>query len=172
MEIELEKHIVLRPFKTEDAEDLARNANNPKIAQFLTDAFPSPYTLEHAKEFIKNVGKSTPPNVFGIAINGEICGGIGIHLKEDVYRKSAELGYWLAEKHWGKGIIPKAIMAMVNYGFENFDINRIYACPYGNNSQSKRVLEKIGFIHEATLKDAIFKNDQFYDQEIYVVRRK
>ena len=142
--LQLDEHILLRPFVKEDAENLAKNANNPKIAQYLTDAFPSPYTLEAAHKFIENVSKSNPPYVMGIDLNGEIIGGIGIHPKEDVYRKNAEMGYWLAEPYWGKGVIPKAIVAMVNYGFENFDIHRIYACPYSNNPQSKRVLEKAG----------------------------
>lgn len=171
MKIEID-NITLRPFTPEDCNDLAHNANNPKIAQFLTDAFPSPYTLKTAEKFIENVSQNNPPNVLGIEIEGEICGGIGIHFKEDIYRKSAEMGYWLAEKHWGKGIIPKAIKAMISHGFANFDINRIYASPYGHNNQSKRVLEKAGFRHEATLQDAVFKNEQFYDLFIFSILKE
>lgn len=169
--IPLNKHIILRPFVKSDAKNLAKNADNNNIAQFLTDAFPSPYKLEDAIRFIENINKNNPPNVFGIDYNGEVIGGIGIHLKEDIYRKNAEMGYWLAEPFWGQGIMTKAVEAMVNYGFENFDIHRIYACPFSNNPKSKRVLEKAGMKYEATLKEAVFKNGKFLDQLYYSVIR-
>lgn len=169
--IRLDENIILRPFVMEDAENLAKNANNPNISKFLTDAFPSPYTLEDAIKFIENISKNDTPNVLGIDHEGEIIGGIGIHFKEDIYRKNAEMGYWLAESYWGQGIMPKAIEAMVNYGFENFDIHRIYACPFSNNPKSKRVLEKAGMQYEATLKEAVFKNGEFLDQFFFYILR-
>ena len=132
-------HFTLRPFTINDLDSLVKYANNPKIANNLTDKFPYPYTTENGKMFIEFATKNTPTNIFAIDINGEICGGIGIHPQEDVHRKNAELGYWLAEPFWGNGIITKAIVQMVDYGFKNFDITRIFARPYGTNEASQRV---------------------------------
>ena len=112
--------------------------------------------------------KNTPTNIFAIDINGEACGGIGIHPQEDVQRKNAELGYWLAEPFWGNGIISKAIPQIVEYGFKNFDITRIYARPYGTNNASQRVLEKAGFTLEGKFEKTLFKNGEFLDEWIYV----
>lgn len=94
-----------------------------------------------------------------------------MHPQKDVYRKNAELGYWLAEPYWGKGIITKAIIQMVDYAFKNFDMYRIYARPFGYNIASQKALEKAGFTLEAKLEKAFFKNEQFVDELIYVMRR-
>lgn len=165
-------HFTLRPFTINDLDSLVKYANNPKIANNLTDKFPYPYTRENGKMFIEFATKNTPTNIFAIDINGEACGGIGIHPQEDVHRKNAELGYWLAEPFWGNGIIPKAIIQIVEYGFMNFDINRIFARPYGTNTASQRVLEKAGFTLEARLEKTLFKNGEFKDELIYAVRKK
>ena len=154
-------HFTLRSFTINDLDSLVKYANNPKIANNLTDKFPHPYTEENGKMFIEFATKNSPTNIFAIDINGEICGGIGIHPQEDVYRKNAELGYWLAEPFWGNGIITKAIVQMVDYGFKNFDITRIFARPYGTNEASQRVLEKAGFILEGKFEKTLFKNGEF-----------
>jgi len=165
-------HFTLRPFTTNDLDSLVKYANNPKIANNLTDKFPYPYTTENGKMFIEFATKNTPTNIFAIDINGEACGGIGIHPQEDVHRKNAELGYWLAEPFWGNGIITKAIVQMVDYGFKNFDITRIFARPYGTNEASQRVLEKAGFVLEGRFEKTLFKNGEYKDELIYAVRRK
>lgn len=165
-------HFTLRPFTTNDLESLVKYANNPKIAANMTDKFPHPYTKENGKMFIEMATKNIPANILAIDINGEACGGIGIHPQEDVHRKNAELGYWLGEPFWGNGIIPEAIIQMVEYGFMNFDINRIFARPYGTNSASQRVLEKAGFSLEARLEKTLYKNGEYKDELIYAVRRK
>ncbi len=102
-------HFSLRPFTINDLDSLVKYANNPNIANNLTDKFPYPYTKENGKMFIEFATKNTPTNIFAIDINGEVSGGIGIHPQEDVQRKNAELGYWLAEPFLGNGIITKAI---------------------------------------------------------------
>ena len=165
-------HFTLRPFTINDLDSLVKYANNPKIANNLTDKFPYPYTKENGKMFIEMATKNTPTNIFAIDINGEICGGIGIHPQEDVHRKNAEMGYWLAEPFWGNGIITKAIVQMVDYGFKNVDITRIFARPYGTNEASQRVLEKAGFVLEGRFEKTLFKNGEFKDELIYAVRRK
>ncbi|MGB0390816.1 MAG: GNAT family N-acetyltransferase [Salibacteraceae bacterium] len=161
----------LREWRGGDNESLAKYANNPKIASNLTNQFPHPYTIEHANKFIEMAKSHTPIQVFAITINNEAVGGIGIHSQPDVYCKNMELGYWLAEPFWGNGIISKAILQMVDYGFKTFDINRIFARPYGSNKASQRVLEKSGFELEAHLKNTFFKNGKYLDELIYGISR-
>ena len=89
----------------------------------------------------------------------------------DVHRKNAELGYWLAEPYWGQGIITRAITRMVSYGFEHWDIHRIFARPFGTNIASQRALEKAGFVLEARFEKTIFKNGEYLDELVYAIRR-
>jgi ribosomal-protein-alanine N-acetyltransferase len=153
-----------------DVEALVQNANNINISRFMTDAFPNPYRTEDAIRFIHFATTDNPVHIFAIEIDEEAAGGIGIHPQSDVLRKNAELGYWLAEKHWGNGIITAAIPQMIEYGFKSFDITRIYARPFGNNPASQRVLEKCGFKLEARIEKNLYKNGEFLDELIYAVR--
>ena len=162
---------ILRPWKQTDIESLIEQANNPRIAAFMTDAFPYPYSREQGMRFIDFATKDDPIHIFAIDIGGKAVGGIGIHPQADIMRKNAELGYWLGEAYWGKGIITKAIVEMIRFAFDTYDINRIFARPYGNNLASQRVLEKAGFVFEARLKNVVFKNGEYQDELIYGVRR-
>jgi [ribosomal protein S5]-alanine N-acetyltransferase len=161
----------LRPWKQDDLESLVKYANNPEIARNLMDQFPHPYTIEKGKAFIAYAASEDPAKIFAIEVNGEASGGIGLHPQVDIYRKNAEMGYWLAEPFWGKGIITRAILQMIEYGFKTFDITRIYARPYGRNVASQKALEKAGFTLEATLEKTIYKDGTFEDELIYAVRR-
>jgi ribosomal-protein-alanine N-acetyltransferase len=162
----------LRSWKTQDLDKLVQIANNPKIANNLTNKFPYPYTAENGKAFIDFAIQGTPHYIFAIDIKGEVAGGIGIHPQADVHCKNAELGYWLAEPFWSKGIISRAIVQVVDFGFKTFDIERIYARPFGTNLASQRVLEKCGFTLEGRFEKTLFKNGEFKDELIYAVRRK
>ena len=164
-------HFHLRPFTIQDLDSLVKFANNFNIAKNLMDIFPHPYSIDDGKLFIGIATKNSPPNILAIEVNGEAAGAIGLHPQNDVYRKNAELGYWLAEQYWGKGIVTQAIIQMVDYGFKNWDITRIYARPFGYNIASQRALEKAGFVLEAKLEKTIFKNDEFHDEMIYATRR-
>ena len=164
--------IKLRPWNIEDAESLVENANNFEIARFMSDAFPYPYTIEHANNFIAFATKDEPIHIFAIEIDGKAVGGIGIHPQVDIMKKNAELGYWLGEKYWGKGIISKAIREIIPWAFKTYDITRIYARPFGSNMASQKVLEKAGFILEARIKENIFKNGAYLDELIYAIRRQ
>lgn len=162
---------ILRPWQETDASSLAKYANNYNIAKNLTNQFPYPYTIENAKQFIVMAMSKTPNHIFCIDINGEAIGGIGVHPQQDVQCKNAELGYWLAEPFWNKGIVSKAIPQIVDYGFKTFDINRIYARPYGTNVASQKVLEKCGFILEARFEKTFYKNNEYLDELIYAIRK-
>lgn len=161
----------LRPWHISDLESLVACANNPKIAGNLTNKFPHPYTKTHGENFIAFANLHTPNHIMAIEVDGIAVGGIGVHPQDDVHCKNAEMGYWLAEPFWGKGIISGAIVQMVDYGFMNFDITRIFARPFGSNKASQRVLEKAGFVLEARFEKTFFKNGKFEDELIYAVRR-
>ena len=161
----------LRPWSMDDLDDLVAAANNFKIAKNMMDIFPHPYHHENGKAFIEMTLKAIPPNIMAIVVEGKASGGIGIHPQHDVHRKNAELGYWLAEPLWGKGIVPKAVGRMVRYAFDNFDINRIFARPFGTNKASQRVLEKAGFILEAKFDNTVYKNNEYQDELVYAIRR-
>ena len=163
--------LILRPWHKTDAEQLAKIANNYNIAKFMMNQFPHPYTIENADAFIEMATKNSPTNILAIDVNGIAVGGIGVHLQTDIYCKNAELGYWLGEEYWGQGYITHAIEQMIQYAFNSFDIDRIYAKPFGSNIASQRVLEKTGFVLEAHLSKTIFKNNVYEDELIYAVRR-
>jgi RimJ/RimL family protein N-acetyltransferase len=162
----------LRPWSMDDLPSLVKYANNFNISNNLTDKFPNPYTAENGKAFIEFATKDNPIHIFCIEINNEAAGGIGIHPQDDVHRKNAELGYWLAEPFWGQGIITRAIPQAVDFAFKTYDITRLFARPYGRNRASQRVLEKCGFVFEAKFEKTLFKNGQFEDELIYAVRRE
>ena len=162
----------LRPWREEDIDRIPRHANNPGIARFLTDQFPHPYTRQDAKEFLHSVRQQSPLKVFAIDVAGEAVGSIGVFPQADIHRKNAEMGYWLSEAYWGKGIMTEAIRRMVDYGFRTFDITRIFARPFGTNKASQRVLEKAGFTLEARFEKALFKQDEFIDELVYAIRKK
>jgi len=163
MEIEIE----LRKWNDADLDSLVKYANNINVAKWLTNGFPHPYTLEDGKTFLSMVANDNPTKVFAIEVNGEAVGSIGIFPQTDIHEKNAEVGYWLAEEYWGQGITPKAIEKIVEYGFQTFDIVRVFARPFSTNLSSHRVLEKAGFTLEAVHKKALFKNGEYMDEFIY-----
>ena len=155
----------------DDLESLVQHANNFEVAKNLTDAFPHPYTEADGKAFITMATKADPIHIFAIEVEGKAVGGIGIHPQSDIMKKNAELGYWLGEPYWGKGIITRAIRQMVDFAFKTYDITRVYARPYGTNIGSQKVLEKNGFKLEARIEKNIFKNGEFLDELIYAIRK-
>lgn len=162
----------LRPWRDADLPSLVQHANNARIAQNMMNRFPHPYTAEHGKAFIAMATGATPYSIFAIEVEGAAVGGIGLHPQDDIYCKNAELGYWLAEPYWGKGIATAAVVQMVAYGFTTFDVARIFARPFGTNAASQRVLQKAGFSLEARLGKTIFKNGMYIDELVYAVRRE
>jgi len=158
----------LRKWKSSDLESLVEHANNLNIAKWLTNQFPFPYTNEDGKKYLNLIEKDNPTKIFAIEVEGKAVGSIGIFPQSDIHEKSAEIGYWLSERYWGNGIMSKAIQEVVQYGFEAFDIVRIFARPFSTNTGSQKVLEKAGFELEARLKQALYKNSEYLDELIYV----
>ncbi len=158
---------VVRSWRPSDAESLARHANNRKIWINLRDAFPHPYTPRNARDFIRSVVQRTPETLFAIAIDDEPVGGIGFVLHPDVERVSAEIGYWLAEPFWGRGIATEALAAVTKHAIHTHALTRVYAVPFAWNAASCRVLEKAGYVLEARLRNSAIKDGQLTDQMQY-----
>ena len=148
-----------------DVEDVAHYANNEHIAANLRNVFPYPYTLEDAEEYVGSCVENSEERQIcrAIVVDGHAVGSIGIFCGSDVYEKSGELGYWLAEEYWGQGIMTEAVKRICREAFEKFDIVRIYAEPYSYNIGSRSVLEKAGFSLEGIMKKAVCKWGKIYD---------
>ena len=157
----------VRSWRTSDAESLVEYADNRKIWRNLRDAFPHPYTRHEARAFIRTVRERTPETTFAIAVKDEAVGSIGFVLRPDVERVSAEIGYWLAEPFWGRGIATEALIAVTRYAIETHHLTRIYALPFAWNAPSCRVLEKAGYLLEARLRRSAIKDGQITDQMQY-----
>ncbi|MEO5890962.1 MAG: GNAT family protein [Ferruginibacter sp.] len=161
----------LRPWSASDLDNLVKFADNINIAKFMTEQFPHPYTIDDGMNFIQFATQDIPIHLFAIDIDGQAVGGIGIHPQTGIHRKNAELGYWLAEPFWGKGLVTKAIPQIVEWSFKTYDINRVFARPFGTNIASQRVLEKSGFILEARFSKSYYKYGEYLDELVYAIRR-
>ncbi|HML04706.1 MAG TPA: GNAT family N-acetyltransferase [Methanobacterium sp.] len=166
MIIKCEKYI-LRNWKYSDLENLVKNANNSNIACNMRDGFPNPYTVEDGKKWIKFAGLSDA--IFAITVNDKAIGSIGLNIGTDIERISAEVGYWLGEEYWGNGIVSSALKGIVEYGFKELKLERIYAVPLEHNIASRRVLEKNGFILEGILRKSVIKSGKIYNQALYAI---
>ncbi len=163
------ERVTLRPWRSSDAASLARHANNSNIARQLRDRFPHPYTIADARQFIQTVSGARPTTLFAMVVDGEAVGGIGFFPGADVERFSAEIGYWLSESYWGRGITVEAIQLVSKYAFEVCNMLRLFALPFADNRQSIRVLEKAGYAREALLRASSVKHGQIRDQALYAL---
>ncbi|MFT3903981.1 MAG: GNAT family protein [Niabella sp.] len=168
----MNKEFKLRPWRIADLDSLVKYANNWNIAKNLTDQFPFPYSEGDGKVFIELATKDDPIHIFAIDIAGQAVGGIGIHPQQDIQRKNAELGYWLGEPFWGQGIVSRAIQYAVDFAFETYDIERVFAGVFGPNIPSQKVLEKNNFVLEAKFEKILMKDGVLLDQLIYAIRRE
>ncbi len=170
MEIYRSPRIVVRTWEWEDAESLARHADNPRIAGNLRDFFPHPYFISDARKFIDHCRSLEPPTEFAVALtDGEAIGAVGLTLGRDVERFSAEVGYWLSESFWGKGIAVEALRAVSGYAVEELRLIRLFAKVYSWNQASCRVLEKCGYVIEGRLRKAAVKNGKITDMLLYAL---
>ncbi len=166
MEFQLEKSL-LRPWRIGDEPSLEKHANNRNVWINVRDHFPHPYTRGDAMRWVQHASTNLSETVFAIVVEGNAVGSIGIVPKDDVFRKSMEIGYWLGEEFWKRGIITEAIGAVSRYAFERFDIVRLYADVFEWNKASAHVLEKNGYIFEARLRKAVFKDGMIADALMY-----
>lgn len=163
----VQPNCVVRDWRVEDAPSLSRHADNRKIWANVRDRFPSPYTIEDAEEWVRHCVRALPATDFAIEVNGEVVGGIGVMLREDVERVSAELGFWLGEAAWGRGVMTDAVSVFVPWAFERFSLTRIFAHVFAYNVASARVLEKSGFTREVLLRRAVIKDGKVLDEWLF-----
>ena len=159
----------IRKWELSDAKDLAAALSNKKVQDNLRDGLPYPYTEQDGKEFISAMLSADENETFAFAITVDnmVLGSIGIFRQGNIHRQTAELGYYIAEEYWGKGIMTEAVKQICAYVFANSDIIRIYAEPFAYNIASCRVLEKVGFQYEGTLRSNAVKNGKVIDMEMY-----
>lgn len=160
---------VLRPWRAEDAADLAECLNNRKILDNLRDGLPFPYTVQDARNFINFCASADGSKafVYAIAVEGGAVGSIGVYRQGNIHCRTAEMGYYLAEPYWGKGLATSAVRQACRQVFDTTDIVRIFAEPFARNAASCRVLEKCGFTLEGVLRQNAFKNGELLDMKLY-----
>ena len=158
---------VLRPFRPDDAPVITPLLNNRRIWLNLSDRVPHPYTLEHAHAFIDKVSRCDPIENFAITVDDVAVGSIGIIKGEGISRVSAEVGYWLAEPYWGRGIATAALRAMTQYAIDHFELTRVFALVFAHNSGSIRILEKAGYVREGAMKQSTIKDGVIQDEYLY-----
>ncbi|MDR1003153.1 MAG: GNAT family N-acetyltransferase [Oscillospiraceae bacterium] len=164
-----EPTVSLREWQLSDAAALAEMLTNKKILDNLRDGLPYPYTEEDGEFFINSMLSADKNDTFAFAVlyAGEVVGSIGAFRQQNIHSKTAEVGYYIGEKHWGKGICSAAVTLLSRYVFENTDIIRLFAEPFATNAGSMRVLEKAGFEYEGTLRKNAVKNGKIIDMKMY-----
>ena len=163
--------VLLRKYRTEDVDSIARHAGNEKVARWMRDSFPHPYTRQDAETFIASciAREGQGQLVRTIEVDGAAVGSIGVFVGGDVYCKSGELGYWLGEAYWGRGIMTQAVRQIFEEAFKRFQLLRIDAEPFAGNAASRSVLEKAGFTLEGIMRRSVYKNGQVQDSCMYAL---
>ncbi len=157
----------VRPWRKDDLDALLRYANNPKIAANLRDQFPNPYTRRDANDYLNFVRSADIPTSFAVEHQGEAIGGIGFKPGTDIARLTTEMGYWLGEPFWGRGLMTRAVRAASERAFEEYRVTRVFAMVFSHNVGSIRVLEKAGFEREGIMRRSAIKNGVILDQWLY-----
>lgn len=161
---------ILRKWDKTDIENLVKYANNEKIANNLRDSFPHPYTKKDGQNWLLLIKNE---EIFAVTnSDNEAIGSIGLTIQNDIHSLTAELGYWLSEDYWNQGIITKAIAEIIDYGFNELRLERIFATPFKTNIGSCKVLEKNNFIKEGILRNNCKKNGIIYDNVMYAIIKK
>jgi [ribosomal protein S5]-alanine N-acetyltransferase len=161
----------VRSWKWQDRESLVRQANNRNVWINLRNRFPYPYTDADAENFFNVVVGRKPETSFAIEVNGQAVGGVGFSPLEDEEYRSAEIGYWLGEEFWGRGITTEVLIAVTEYAFSQFDLCRLYAHVFEWNVASARVLEKAGYAFEGRLRKSVTKDGKTIDRLLYACTR-
>ena len=164
----------IRKWKLTDAKDIAVALSNKKIQDNLRDGLPYPYSEQDGIDFISSMLSANEDETFAFAItlDDKVIGSIGVFRQQNIHRQTAEMGYYIAEEYWGKGIMTDAVKQICDYVFKNSDILRIYAEPFAYNTGSCRVLEKAGFQYEGTLRNNAVKNGKVIDMKMYSLLRE
>lgn len=152
-----------------DAGKLAKLLNNKNILDNMRDGLPYPYTTKDAEDYITAMlsADKTKTFAFAITVNDQVVGSIGVFRCENIHFRTAEMGYYIGEPYWGKGLGTSAVKQVCSYIFRHTDIVRIFAEPFACNTASCRVLEKAGFQLEGVLRSNAVKNGEILDMKLY-----
>ena len=161
----------VRSFRESDAGELALHANNRKVWLRLRDYFPHPYSIDDARQFIARQSGADPERAFALTVGDAPAGVISVKLRDDVERCSAEIGYWLGERYWGRGIATRALAGFTPYAFETYGVERLYATAFASNVASCRVLEKAGYRLEGRMRRSAIKDGVVQDRFLYAILR-
>lgn len=164
----------IRKWRLSDAADLAAAIGNKRVQDNLRDGLPYPYTPQDGTEYITAMlsADETETFAFAVTVKDRAVGSIGIFRQGNIHRLTAELGYYLAEEYWGRGIMTEAVRQACESVFKTSDIVRIYAEPFAYNKASCRVLEKAGFQYEGTLRRNALKNGRIIDMRLYALLKE
>lgn len=157
----------VRSYRVGDAASLAHHGNNRRVWENLRDRFPHPFTEAKGAEYIARVLGSSEQTSFAIDVGGAAVGGISLHRGSDIEQASAELGYWLGEEFWNRGIATRAIQLVTDYAFNDLELLRVFAVPFTSNIGSYRALEKAGYLREGRLRQSAVKDGRVVDQYLY-----
>lgn len=163
------KRSIVRPWRMSDVSSLVRHANNENVSRHLRDRFPFPYTAADARRFLDSVNLARPVTSFAIEVEAAAVGGIGFSAGVDVERFSAEIGYWIGEAFWGRGIATEALVLVSDYAFRECHVLRLFALPFADNARSIRALEKAGYAKEGILRSSSVKFGTPRDQALYAL---
>jgi [ribosomal protein S5]-alanine N-acetyltransferase len=172
MKIEVYPGLYIREINENDIYSIVKYANNRKISDNLRDTFPFPYTRDDAENWLLVLNDSIPKSSYAIASDEELIGAIGIEPSRDVNRYSGELGYWLGEPFWGKGIATIVVKKFIEYVFEEFDLIKVFAYVFSSNPSSAKVLIKAGFKLEGCRRNQIVKKGRILDQLVYGILKE
>lgn len=164
----------LRAWSFDDVASLVKYADNPRVAANLRNAFPSPYREEDARRYIRSCLDSSEARqmLCAVVVDGEAVGGAGLFRREDIQCRTAEIGYWLGEPFWGRGIATGVIRELCRRGFERYDIVRVEAWVFAGNTASQKALAKNGFLCEGTLRKSVYKSGVLRDCHVYALLRE
>ena len=157
----------VRPWAASDVEAMVRHANNPRVARFLSKRFPHPYTRDDAARWLAFLQAQDDPEGWAIEIGGEAVGGIGVRRSEGEFARSAELGYWLGEVHWGRGVMARVVRAVLPVAVHRWQLSRITAYAASANHGSVRVLEKAGFVREGLMRARAIRDGVVQDHVVF-----
>lgn len=157
----------VRPWTAADLDALVQHADNPRVSAQLRDVFPYPYTLDDGRRYLAFVAPQHPPTSMAIEVDGAPVGGVGVVPASGNERRTAEIGYWLGEAYWGRGIAVDALTLMTAYAIDTFSLARLQALPAAANRRSCRVLEKAGYVLEGTMRKSFLKHGVLHDQCLY-----
>lgn len=162
---------IIRSWESGDVGSLSHHASSPAIWANVRDRFPHPYTLTDAEAWVALARSREPERDFAIDVDGVAVGGIGLMLQTDVQRVSAEIGFWLGEAYWGRGIVTAAIRALSSRAFGMYGLTRIFAVVFAGNTGSQRALEKAGYVQEGLLRRSAIKQGTIRDEHLYALLR-